>query len=101
MSRSVIRAKGSSEVGVDEKRTPVSISHYENGDAAGCAVMIAFHGTLPWRLSGTGGGAIEVWRSEHRYLPQQSDISSVVYWYQAEPHAPFPKLPSKNDLEVN
>ena len=41
------------------------------------------------------------WRSEGRYLPQQSDISSVVFWYQREPHAPFPKLPSKNDLEVN
>ena len=41
------------------------------------------------------------WRSENRYLPQQSDISSVVYWYQSEPHAPFPKLPAKNDLEVN
>lgn len=41
------------------------------------------------------------WRSEGRYLPQQSDISSVVYWYQTEPHAPFPKLPSRNDLEVN
>ncbi|MBL0744525.1 glycoside hydrolase family 172 protein [Chryseolinea lacunae] len=41
------------------------------------------------------------WRSEGRYLPQQSDISAVVYWYQAEPHASFPKLPAKNDLEVN
>ncbi|MES2646385.1 MAG: glycoside hydrolase family 172 protein [Bacteroidota bacterium] len=41
------------------------------------------------------------WRSEGRYLPQQSDISSVVYWYQREPHTPFPKLPSKNQLEVN
>jgi hypothetical protein len=41
------------------------------------------------------------WRSEGRYLPQQSDISSVVYWYQTEPHAAFPKLPSKNELEVN
>jgi hypothetical protein len=41
------------------------------------------------------------WRSDHRYLPQQSDISSVVFWYQTEPHAPFPRLPSKNDLEVN
>jgi len=40
------------------------------------------------------------WRSGGRYMPQQSDISSVVYWYQTEPHAPFPKLPSKNDLEV-
>lgn len=41
------------------------------------------------------------WRSEGRYLPQQSDISSVVFWYQAEPHNPFPKLPAKNELEVN
>jgi hypothetical protein len=40
-------------------------------------------------------------RHDGRYLQQHSDISSVVYWYQAEPHAPFPKLPSKNDLEVN
>ncbi|MHA4845353.1 glycoside hydrolase family 172 protein [Flavitalea antarctica] len=41
------------------------------------------------------------WRSGGRYLPQQSDISSVVYWYQAEPHGTFQKLPSANDLEVN
>ncbi|WP_421809881.1 glycoside hydrolase family 172 protein [Flagellimonas sp.] len=41
------------------------------------------------------------WRSDHRYLQQKSDISSVVYWYQAEPHAKFPALPSKNELEVN
>lgn len=27
------------------------------------------------------------------YLPLQDDLSSVAYWYQAEPHAPFPKLP--------
>jgi hypothetical protein len=41
------------------------------------------------------------WRSGGRYLPQQSDISSVVYWYQAEPHGSFQKLPAVNDLEVN
>jgi len=41
------------------------------------------------------------WRSDHRYLQQKSDISSVVFWYQTEPHAKFPPLPSKNDLEVN
>ncbi|WP_119079989.1 glycoside hydrolase family 172 protein [Chitinophaga alhagiae] len=41
------------------------------------------------------------WRSGGRYLPQQSDISSVVFWYQREPHAPFPKLPAKDLLEVN
>jgi hypothetical protein len=41
------------------------------------------------------------WRSGGRYLPQQSDISSVAYWYQVEPHAAFPKLPTKDELEVN
>ena len=41
------------------------------------------------------------WRSGGRYLVQESDISSVVFWYQTEPHHSFPKLPSKNELEVN
>jgi hypothetical protein len=41
------------------------------------------------------------WKSDNRYLPQHSDISSVVYWYQREPHAKFPKLPSRDELEVN
>ena len=40
------------------------------------------------------------WRHDGRYYPQKSDISSVVYWYQREPHAPFPALPSKDDLEI-
>jgi hypothetical protein len=40
------------------------------------------------------------WRSEQRYLPMQDDIASVAYWYQAEPHAAFPKLPDKDYLEV-
>jgi D-arabinan exo alpha-(1,3)/(1,5)-arabinofuranosidase (non-reducing end) len=41
------------------------------------------------------------WRSGGRYLVQQSDISSVVYWYQTEPHHSFPKLPTKDELEEN
>ena len=40
------------------------------------------------------------WRDGGRYLPLQDDISSVAYWYQAEPHAKFPPLPSKDELEV-
>jgi hypothetical protein len=40
------------------------------------------------------------WRSGDRYLPLQDDIASVVYWYQREPHAPFPKLPGKDALEI-
>jgi len=29
------------------------------------------------------------------------DISSVAFWYQTEPHAPFPALPDKDHLEVD
>jgi hypothetical protein len=41
------------------------------------------------------------WQSGGRYLPLSDDISSVAFWYQTEPHAPFPKLPEKDLLEVN
>lgn len=40
------------------------------------------------------------WRSGGRYLPLQDDISSTVWWYQQEPHAPFPPLPDRDGLEV-
>jgi hypothetical protein len=41
------------------------------------------------------------WKSGGRYLEQRSDIITVAYWYQTEPHAVFPKLPGTNILEVN
>jgi hypothetical protein len=41
------------------------------------------------------------WHSGGRYLPLQDDIASVAFWYQTEPHAPFPQLPSKDYLEIN
>ncbi|UCG28764.1 MAG: DUF2961 domain-containing protein [Bacteroidales bacterium] len=41
------------------------------------------------------------WRSGGRYLPLQDDISSVAFWYQKEPHKIFPKLLSKDKLEIN
>ncbi len=40
------------------------------------------------------------WRSGGRYLPLQDDISSVAFWYQEESHAPFPKLPDRDELEI-
>lgn len=40
------------------------------------------------------------WRSGGRYLPLQDDISSVAFWYQAEPHTKFPVLPTKDALEI-
>ena len=41
------------------------------------------------------------WRSGGRYLPLKDDLASVAFWYQAEPHAAFPKLPTRDELEVN
>ena len=44
------------------------------------------------------------WRAplegKSRYLPLQDDIASTVFWYQTEPHAPFPELADMNYLEV-
>ena len=44
---------------------------------------------LGWMTDGSG-----------RYLPLEDDISSTVFWYQAEPHAPFPQLPSREELLI-
>lgn len=41
------------------------------------------------------------WHTDGRYLPLQDDIASTVFWYQTEPHNPFPPLPDKDALEVN
>ncbi len=33
------------------------------------------------------------WQADRRYLQLNDELSSVVYWYQRDPHAPFPALP--------
>ena len=40
------------------------------------------------------------WKSGGRYLPLQDDLSSVAYWYQTEPHNPFPPLPPNDKLII-
>ena len=40
------------------------------------------------------------WQSEGRYLPLEDDLASVAYWYQIEPHNPFPALPGKEALVI-
>jgi hypothetical protein len=40
------------------------------------------------------------WRDGHRFLPGTHDICSVAYWYQTIPTAPFPKVPSRDELEI-
>jgi hypothetical protein len=41
------------------------------------------------------------WKFNGKYQPLTDDIASVAFWYQMEPHNPFPKLPSKDDLAVH
>jgi Protein of unknown function (DUF2961) len=41
------------------------------------------------------------WRNGGRYLPLPDDIASVAFWYQTHPAKPFPKFPSRDELEVN
>ncbi|QNL51735.1 DUF2961 domain-containing protein [Olivibacter sp. SDN3] len=40
-------------------------------------------------------------KNDLMYRTQQSDISSVAFWYQTEPHHPFSTLPTKDELEIN
>ncbi len=41
------------------------------------------------------------WKSEGRYLPLEDDLASVAYWYQLEPHNPFPALPKPKQLVIS
>ncbi|MEX0322405.1 MAG: glycoside hydrolase family 172 protein [Puniceicoccaceae bacterium] len=35
-----------------------------------------------------------------RYWWREDNVSSVAYWYQMEPHAPFPDLPDREALQI-
>jgi hypothetical protein len=41
------------------------------------------------------------WKKNGTYLPLMDDIASVAFWYQTEPHNPFPAFPGKDQLETN
>lgn len=40
------------------------------------------------------------WQSGGRYLPLEDDLAAVSYWYQTEPHAAFPALPTTEKLVI-
>ena len=48
---------------------------------------ICFERELKVTIQGLG------WGDDGKYKLLSDDIASVAYWYQAEPHAPFPALP--------
>jgi hypothetical protein len=56
---------------------------------------VRFNSDLRVTIQGLG------WRNNGRYLPLMDDIASVAFWYQREPHAAFPKLPGREQLETN
>lgn len=39
------------------------------------------------------------WKDGGLYLPMDSEMSSVAFWYQKESHQKFPKLPSRDELD--
>jgi hypothetical protein len=41
------------------------------------------------------------WHADGHYMPLQDDIATTVFWYQLGGKNHFPKLPSKDELEVN
>lgn len=41
------------------------------------------------------------WRNDGHYLAQKSDMISVAFWYQQELNTKPPKLPLKDELELN
>jgi len=65
--------------------------------------MYRWHITDPVRFENDLKVTIQAlgWRRDGHYLPLKDDIASVAFWYQTLPAAPFPKLPSLDELEVN
>jgi len=65
--------------------------------------MYRWHITDPIRFEKNLKVTIQAlgWRDGGRYLPLQDDIASTVFWYQTEPHNSFPKILSKDQLEVD
>ena len=74
--------------------------HYEIAQRFG---MYRWHITDPIRFDKDLKVTIQAlgWRDTGGYLPLQDDIASTVFWYQLEPHTVFPKLPAKEQLEIN
>lgn len=101
-------AAGVDEVGYTEFCSPYSglcqvirgDGHYDVSQRFG---LYRWHITDPIRFDKDLKVTIQDlgWRSGGRYLPLQDDIATTVFWYQTEPHTPFPKLLDKDGLEVN
>jgi D-arabinan exo alpha-(1,3)/(1,5)-arabinofuranosidase (non-reducing end) len=74
--------------------------HYDSQTRFG---LYRWHLTDPIRFDKNLKVTIQAlgWQSGGRYLKLQDDIASVAFWYQTEPHQPFPPLPSRDELELH
>ncbi|MBI5383640.1 MAG: DUF2961 domain-containing protein [Verrucomicrobia bacterium] len=71
---------------------------YEVGQRFG---LYRWHVTDPVRFEKDLKVTIQAlgWKEGGRYLQLDDDIASTAFWYQKEPHAKFPALPSKEALQ--
>ena len=58
---------------------------------------IRFDSDIKVTIQGLGWQATE----PQTYLPLRDYYASVAYWYQTEPHAPFPMLPDDSTLQIH
>jgi len=74
--------------------------HYHNAQRFG---LYRWHITDPIRFENSLKVTIQDlgWHHNGRYMPLQDDIATTVFWYQLGGQNNFPKLPSKDELEVN
>ena len=71
---------------------------YESGQRFG---LYRWHLADPVRFQKNLKATIQMlgWKQGGVYLPLDSEMSSVAYWYQKEPHLKFPPLPSRDELD--
>jgi hypothetical protein len=74
---------------------PQAIKPTPTQDFRGRFGLYRWHVTDPVRFEKDLKVTIQAlgWQAGRKYLPLEDDIATVAYWYQTEPHTPFPKLP--------
>jgi len=74
--------------------------HYHNAQRFG---LYRWHITDPIRFENSLKVTIQDlgWHHNGTYMPLQDDIATTVFWYQLGGQNNFPKLPSRDELEVN
>ena len=85
---------GYQNLSLAEGRAPYSVGDRHS--------MYRFHVLDPIRFETDFKAVIQAigWRQEHRYWHLRDDIASVAYWYQTEPHVPFKKIYTRDELEI-